>query len=208
MGQTTGVRFETVFLSKNPPDDEEINRLIYWSKRFDELGLAPKSAGNLSFRTKQGFIITATGVELRATGEDNLVEVLRVERKKDQILVYTNGRVVPSKETVLHSGIYDSRPEINAVFHIHDQLVLEFANELNLPCTEGEQPRGSYELAEEVHRLLSLAKNVKYLVLRNHGVIAVGETMEEAGRLVEGVNSMARNITQKKGVENEDNARV
>jgi len=77
-----------------------------------------------------------------------------------------------------------------------------------LPCAEGEQPRGSYELAKEVQRLLGLAKDAKYLVLRNHGVIAMGETLEEAGRLAEDINRMARNIIQKKGVENEDNARV
>jgi len=199
VGQTTGVRFETVFLGKNPPTDERTNQLIYWAKRFDKLGLAPKSAGNLSFRTKKGFIITATGVELRATEKENLVEVVKVEIDKDQILVYAKGRVVPSKESVLHSGIYDLRPEINAVFHTHDELVLEFTDELKLPCTEGEQPRGSYELAKEVRRLLSLAKNAKYLVLRNHGVIAVGETLEEAGRLAEDMNRMGRNMIQEKG---------
>ncbi len=198
MGQTTEVRFETVFVNKTPPDDERTKELIYWSKRFDRLGLAPKSAGNLSFRIKKGFIITATGVELRAVEKENLVEVLKVEVEKGQILVYVKGRVVPSKESVLHSGIYGLRPEINAVFHTHDQMVLEFAEELKLPCTEGEQPRGSHELVKEVQRMLGLAKNTKYLVLRNHGVISMGETLEEAGRLVEDMNKLARQ-TQEKG---------
>lgn len=198
MSQITGVRFETAFLSKNPPRDKRTDQLVHWCQRFDKLGLAPKSAGNLSFRTKQGFIITATGVELKAAEKANLVEVLQVEIKEDQILVHAKGRMVPSKESVLHSGIYDLRPEINAVFHTHDQLVVELVDELKLPCTEGEQPRGSYELATEVQRMLRLMEDARYLVLRNHGVIAMGETMVEAGSLAENMNRMAGDFTQRK----------
>ena len=198
MGQTTEVRFKTVFLSKNPPDDDRTKELIYWAKRFDKLGLAPKSAGNLSFRTKKGFIITATGVALRAAEKENLVEVLEVEIEQAQIVLHVKGKGVPSKESVLHSGIYDSRPEINAVFHIHDELVVGLADELKLPCTQGEQPRGSYELAKEVDRVLGLAEDTRYLVLRNHGVVAMSETLEEAGRLVEDTHKTVRK-TQEKG---------
>lgn len=192
MVETTGLRFKTVFLSKTPPDDERINRLIYWAKRFDQLGLAPKSAGNLSFRTGKGFVITATGVALRAAEKGNLVEVLKVEIEPAQIVLYVKGTANPSKESVLHSGIYDSRPRINAVFHIHDESVIGLTDELKLPCTQGEQPRGSYELAKEVDRVLGLTEDARYLVVRNHGIVSMGETLEEAGRLVEDMNKMAR----------------
>ena len=198
MSQATGVRFETAFLSKSPPRDERMGQLVYWCQRFDKLGLAPRSAGNLSFRKKQGFIITATGLELRAVKKGNLIEVVKVETDNQQTLVYAKGRVVPSKESVLHSGIYELRPEINAVFHTHDQLVVELADELKLPCTEGEQPRGSYELVKEVQRMLCLMEDARYLVLRNHGVIAMGETMETAGSLAEDMNRMARDFAQRK----------
>ena len=208
VGQTTGVRFETVFVSKNPPDDDRVDELIYWSWRFDELGLAPKSAGNLSFRTKNGFVITATGVALKDAARDNLVEVLKVEVGEAQIVVDARGKVVPSKESVLHSEIYELKPEINAVFHIHDQLVVELVDELNLPCTEGEQPRGSYELVTEANRLLRLTTEAKYIVLRNHGIISMGETLEEAGKLAEDINKTAQDVAQKKGVENEDNTGI
>ena len=199
MGQATGVRFDTVFLSKNPPDDDRVSQLIYWSRRFGELGLAPKSAGNLSFRTKNGFIITATGVALKAAERENLVEVLKVEREEAQIVVNVRGKEVPSKESILHSEIYGLRPEINAVFHIHDLLVVELADELKILCTEGEQPRGSYELVTEVNRLLRLTADANYIVLRNHGIISMGETLEEAGKLAEDMNKKAQNVAQKKG---------
>lgn len=197
MRENTRGGFETVFLSKNPPDDKRANRLIYWAKRFNKLGLTPKSAGNLSFRTEKGFVITGTGINLGAIEKEELVEVLKAEIGQSQILVYAKGQVVPSKESLLHSEIYDLRTEINAVFHAHDPLVLELADELSMPGTEREQPRGSYELAKEVNKLLGLNKDVKYFVLKNHGVIAIGETLEEAGRLAESMHKMTR---KKRGV--------
>ena len=190
--ESTGARFETVFLSKNPPHDEKTNRLIYWAKRFDKLGLTPKSAGNLSFRTGKGFVITGTGINLGAIEKEGLVEVLKVEIEKSPILVYAKGRVSPSKESLLHSEIYELRAEINAVLHAHDQLVLAFVDKLRMPCTEREQPGGSYELAKEVNKLLCLRKDVRYFVLKNHGIIAMGETLEEAGGLAESMHKTAR----------------
>jgi len=192
MKENAWVTFEAVFLNKNPPDDERIGRLLYWARRLDELGLTPKSAGNLSFRTKRGFVITGSGVNLGAIGEEELVEVLKVEIEKNRTVVQTKGKVVPSKESLLHSEIYRLRAEINAVFHAHDQLVLKSADKLRLPCTEKEQSRGSYELVREVSRLLGLLGGVRYFILRNHGVIAMGETLEEAGKLAEDMNKMAR----------------
>lgn len=204
MKQNTGVRFETVFLSKNPPGDERTDQMIYWAHRFDKLGLAPKSAGNLSFRTKKGFVITATGVALGTAEKENLVEVLKVEIEQARIMVSVKGKVLPSKESVLHSEVYDSRPEISAVFHIHDQLVVGLADELKLPCTEGEQPRGSYELVKEVGRVLGLAEDTKYLVLKNHGVIAMGETIEETGKLAVYMHKIARSKTDEGGKDEDD----
>ncbi len=208
MTETTGVRFETVFLSNSPPDDERVDRLIYWCQRFHDLGLAPKSAGNLSFRTKQGFVITGSGINLGAIKKDEFVEVLKVEMETNRTLVYARGRIVPSKESLLHSEIYHLRAGVNAVFHIHDQLVLELADELEIPCTEREQPRGSYQLVREASELLVRTEGVECFVLKNHGVVAVGETLEDAGRLAERINKMARNKAPRKGGENEDNGRL
>lgn len=199
MEKLAPVRFETVFLDKNPPEDDRISELVCWGRRFHKLGLAVKSAGNLSFRTGSGFIVSATGVALEALERENLVEVLKVEIGQGQILVHAKGRLVPSKESMLHSGIYALRPKINAVFHTHDQLVVELADELPIPCTRGEQPRGSTELAEEVQRLLRSQGAARYIVLRKHGIIAMGETMEEAGRLAEEMNRMARDTIEKTG---------
>lgn len=192
MAGNTALQFETVFLSESPPDSERASRLIYWARRFHELDLVPESAGNLSFRTGKGFVITGSGINLGAIEKEGLVEVLKVAIESSQILVYAQGQVLPSRESLLHSEIYNLRAEINAVFHAHDRLVLELAGELEIPCTEREQPRGSYELVKEVNKLLGLRKDIKHFVLRNHGFISMGKTLEEAGRLAEDMRKMAQ----------------
>ncbi|MFC2006513.1 class II aldolase/adducin family protein, partial [Chloroflexota bacterium] len=96
--ENTRLIFETVLLEKSPPDDERTSRLIYWCKRFHKLSLVPESAGNLSFRTKQGFVITGTGINLWAIEKGGLVEILKVEIEKGQTLVYAKGQVLPSRE--------------------------------------------------------------------------------------------------------------
>ena len=206
MVEKTGVRFDTVFLNENPPDDDGIEQLICWGKRFYQLGITSGSAGNLSFRTKDGFVVTGSGFGLDNLENEHFVEVVNEEITNGQIVVYAKGKVIPSKESVFHWEIYQLRAEINAVFHAHDQMVLESADEVNVPCTKREHPRGSYEQAKEVKELLSLARGVRYLVLKNHGIVSTGETIEEAGRLAEYMNKRARQT--KEGGKNEDDARL
>jgi len=188
------ITFETIFLNQNPPDDRKISQLVQWGKIFHELGLVPKAAGNLSFRTEKGFIITGSGTRLGSLQEEDLVEVTEVNAGKNQILVYAKGCVAPSKESLLHWEIYSLKAQINAVFHNHDQVVMKVARELGLPVTERMRPRGSYELAKEAGRLLSLTDDLKYLVLKRHGIVSLGESMDEAGKLAETVHKVAFDI--------------
>ena len=36
--------------------------ILYWSKRLYQKGLTPATSGNISVRTKDGILITASGV--------------------------------------------------------------------------------------------------------------------------------------------------
>jgi L-fuculose-phosphate aldolase len=194
------VKFETVFLDSNLPNDKRINELIYWSKKFDKLGLTPNSAGNLSFRTENGFIISGTGVELKNIKKQDFVEVLRVQRTmKGRIFVFAKGKAIPSKESLLHEVIYNLRPEINAIFHCHDKVALEFADKLDMPRTKKEQPPGSEDLVEEVRILLNSKKTIKYFFLKNHGIVSMGKNREEAGERAEFVHAIAQDIKKWKG---------
>ena len=192
--------FEPVFLTNNPPADARVNRLIYWGKRLHELGLVSGTDGNLSFRTENGFVITGSGITLKTMRKEDMAEVTGVEVRENQILVCVTGNSTPSKESLLHWEVYRFRRETNAVFHTHDQLMLERATELKLPITSREQPKGSYELAKEASTLLNLIKDTKYFVLREHGVVSLGEDLEEAGQLAETMHKMVKNRVSKGGI--------
>lgn len=174
----SGTKFETIFKEKIILYNEKINELAGWCKKFSELGLAPfvegNYAGNLSFRTDNGFIITAAGCNLGNTDKEDFVEVIEV--KESEVIV--RGIKNPSSETRMHNEIYKNRPEINAIFHGHDEAVLK--NSKDLPITEKEQPYGSLELVQEVINVLN---DNNYVIIRNHGIISLGKTMEEAGTL-------------------------
>ncbi|MCD6403136.1 MAG: class II aldolase/adducin family protein [Candidatus Aenigmarchaeota archaeon] len=180
MEEYVGVKFEVKFVSNEVPKDKLLETLKKWCKIFDETGLAPfdgkRNYGNLSFRTEKGFIITASGKNFRQMKDDDFVLVERCDVEKK--VVYAHGKKEPSSESMMHYVIYQKRKDINAVFHGHDAIVLEKAEKLNLPITK-EVSYGTVELVREVEKFLEN----DYIVLKNHGFVSLGNTMEKAGIL-------------------------
>jgi ribulose-5-phosphate 4-epimerase/fuculose-1-phosphate aldolase len=178
----SGTKFKTIFKEKKVLNNKKISELTKYCNKFTELGLAPfvdgGHAGNLSFRTENGFIITAAGTDLAKTSEEDFVEVINVNNSEVTVI----GTKEPSSETLMHNAIYQKRPDINAIFHGHDKAVME--NPQELPITEKEQPYGSLELVQEVIKLLNtLNENTNYIIIKNHGILSLGKTMEQAGNL-------------------------
>jgi L-fuculose-phosphate aldolase len=175
-----GARFKTIFLTEEIPENGEVSRLKKWCQCFADLDLAPQRenayAGNLSIRAEHGFIITAAGADLGSLGEDELVRVIDINRDHHSVTVY--GKREPSSESFLHHAIYTARPRVHAVFHGHDELVLRYGQTMHLPVTAREQPYGTLELADEMLQVLG---NHNYIVIRNHGFIALGTDMDQAG---------------------------
>jgi len=188
-----GTKFETRFVEWRVPDDVRIIVLRKWCHRFAELGVAPageeSGAGNLSFRTDLGFIITAAGANLGTLTDRDFVEVIRTDIGNRQI--YERGVKEPSSESFLHDAVYRARPEVNAVFHGHDEAIMQSAEKLEIPVTMREQPYGTPELAAEVVRILN---NVTFLVIRNHGFLSPGKNMKEAGQAVVDIKKKIESI--------------
>lgn len=175
---------QKIALGKTIVNYPEMEQLIRWGKKFSQLGIAPGSTGNLSFRTKNGFVVTGTGIELGNTQKANLVEVLGVDIRKDgQIFIHFKGLVDPSKEALFHWTIYNLRPDVNAVFHLHDWAMLELGKTLEIPSTEQEEPPGTYELNLQVESVLRANCDVDYFILKDHGIVSAGSTIKEAGEL-------------------------
>ncbi|MGD9131012.1 MAG: class II aldolase/adducin family protein [Candidatus Bathyarchaeota archaeon] len=177
------IRFNISFVSDQVPRDPKIEELEEWCERFQRNGLTPEFegnyTGNLSFRCRKGFVITASGLKSKQNlSNDCFVYVKSYDEHSNT--VYVEGRRQPSSEAVMHYLIYKTRKEVNAVFHGHNDVIMMNAEKLGLTVTEREHESGTTELAKEVLKAL---ENKNLVVLRNHGFVSVGKTMEEAGEL-------------------------
>jgi L-fuculose-phosphate aldolase len=177
------IRFNISFVSDQVPRDARIDELKEWSEKFQKNGLTPEIegnyTGNLSFRSKEGFVITASGLKSKENlSNDCFVYVKNYDKPSNT--VYIEGRRQPSSEAVMHSLIYKTRKEVNAVFHGHNDAIIMNAEKLGFPVTEKEHEPGTIELAKEVLKVLG-DKNL--IVLKNHGFVSLGRTMKETGEL-------------------------
>lgn len=180
-------RFRVIFRDHHPNHyPAEMERLLAWCKIFDEDGLAPveggASAGNLSFRTPGGFVITPTRSQLKSgLSWRHLVEIVRADWLAYEVHVL--GERAPSSDTFLHERIYALRPDVAAVFHGHDGLILRHGAILakedpSLKLTECARAFGTKEDAMETARDLGSADAIIRL---GHGFVTVGRTQEHAG---------------------------
>ena len=161
--------------------------------------MVPGKAGNVSARIRDddGFVIaiTPTLVSLQDLNEDDIVLV------KDNGEILSKGK--PSSEVNMHLAIYREKPEVNGIVHAHSPYATGFAfSNKKLKRLEGfgaikseyvvevpyEKP-GSIELAEKAADAL---KDEDLVILKNHGIIATGETVEEASGLIEFAEGIAK----------------
>lgn len=189
------VRTRDLLPNLYPGDDA---RLSHWCGQFAAEGLAPveggASAGNLSFRTPRGFVITASRSLLKSgLSWRDFVEVVREDW--DAYEMHVLGDRVPSSDAFLHGRIYAVRSDVNAVFHGHDDLVLAHADalarELPIVSTDEAMLFGTREDAMETARALGKAD---YIIRKGHGFVSVGRTLDHAGERALAVHRRAHQI--------------
>ena len=96
-------------------------------------GINQGSAGNISVRYEDGFLITPSGIAYEKLRPENIVFVNRNGISRD--------RLAPSSEWRMHRDIYLDRPEAGAVLHAHSN----FATALS--CLRLEIPAFHYMVA-------------------------------------------------------------
>lgn len=133
------------------------------------------SAGNISFRHKDGFIITAATADIMKLKLRDFVFIKEVDLEKK--IVRASGFREPSSETMLHSAIYHKRKDVKAIFHGHNDKILENSSALDLVSTKQFAEYGTVELIDSVMEVL--AKN-KFLILKDHGILSLGKTIDES----------------------------
>lgn len=159
-------------------------RVIAISQSLDAAGLVPNKSGNVSCRSPGGFLITPSGKPYRDLAPGDLVE-LPVHGEPP-----ASARR-PSSEWRMHAAIYADRPDAAAIVHTHSPRATALACAGrgippfhymialaggDIRCTSY-ATFGTADLAETAVRGLEGRRAV---LLGNHGVIAIGGSLEEA----------------------------
>lgn len=192
--------------------------LIEAGKKMVNDELTIETWGNISIRDKETQLVymTPSAMDYNSIKEDDIVVC-----QLDGTIV--EGKRKPTIETNMHLGIYNNRPDVNAVIHTHPiyslvfgvlredipPIIDEAAQILGdcVPITEYALP-GSDHLAQVCVDLLG--KNRKAIVMASHGALCVGEDIDMAFKvsavleMTAKVYTLARSIGTPKTLSSED----
>ena len=174
--------------------------IVALGRSLYDRGLAHGSAGNISVKLTDGWLITPTNSCL---GRLDPARISRVD---------TNGTVVsgdaPSKEILLHSVMYEEQPTCEAVVHLH------CVHAVAVSCIDGLDPKDAfppitaysimqagavalvpyYAPGEEAlaTALRRVANKHHAILLSNHGPIVAGSSLEAAVNAIEELEQTAK----------------
>ena len=179
-------------------------RQLLWTvaREMVQQGLVTGSNGNASMRlegnTRQGLIlVTATALAYRDLKPEDLV-VIDLEGED------VEGDLIPSSETTTHLEMYRAREDIGAIIHTHSTFASVAAvTGLEIPPIVDEmviKVGGSVKVAEYgfpsseelAQKATAALEERKAVLLRNHGLVAVGHTPWEALEVCELVEQVAK----------------
>ncbi len=170
------------------------------------MGFTSPVSGNHSVRmqNKKWMWITPSGVPRYNLQEEDLVKV-QLETGK------TLGRVKPSIEWHMHVSIYKKLGKVNAIVHTHSPYTLGIAisgidkfqhiiEEAKIvvgnPVIIQNKPSGSTELANMVSEAFGQGgEKMRAVIIKNHGVVAVGSNIHQARAVVEALEEWAKILT-------------
>lgn len=163
-------------------------------------GLAHGSAGNISVKLGDGWLMTPTNSCL------GRLDPARISRLDARGALVSGDK--PSKETFLHVAMYRERPQSGAVVHLHSAHAVAVSCMADIdpenvfpPVTAYAimqvgrlalvpyHPPGDESLAEAVRRL---AGRHHAVLLANHGPVVAGATLDAAVNAIEELEQTAK----------------
>ena len=174
-------------------------QLLHISQQLVSLGLNRGTAGNVSVRADSGagdagFLITPSGLAVDKMASSDMVWM--------DFSGNATGAYPSSSEWRFHRDILQQKPQVNAVIHTHSIYASTFSTfRTDMPpfhymiaLAGGDSIRcapyalfGSQQLSDNAIEAL---KDRKACLLANHGMIAVGETLEKALNITQEVETL------------------
>ncbi len=159
-------------------------QLIAAALRMSAAGLNKGTAGNLSVRVADGFLITPTGMAYERLAADDIV-LMHLDGAHE-------GKRKPSSEWRFHRDLYVARPEAGAVLHAHSPFATSLA------CLRRDIPPFHYMIARFGGDTLRCAAYATFgtqalsdaaisamaarcaCLLANHGMLVFGKDLTQA----------------------------
>ena len=151
---------------------------------MNEDGINQGTSGNVSVRTDEGFLITASGIPYKKMKPQHVVEM--------DLEGGYRGDYLPSTEWRMHLDIFKARPEAQAIVHVHSTYATALA------CLRKEIPAFHYMIGiaggdtlrvsdyaefgtqELSDTMLKAMEGRSGCLLANHGQICFGNSLEQA----------------------------
>lgn len=168
------------------------SELVRYSQLCYERHLVGAACGNLSARIpgSDAVMVTAAGVSFRDVGRGNLLVI----DSQGKVLEGPAG-AKPSKEINFHLAVYEARPAVGAIIHVHPSYATVFAASGRLIPTitisaqlnlrQGQliavAPPGSRELRDLVSQSVTVSpSDTNIFLLASHGMLAISRNFSDA----------------------------
>lgn len=166
------------------------------AQAIDRAGFCPSKSGNVSARFGDGLLVTPSGLPYAGMRPEDLVE-LSLEGD------VRSGARKPSSEWPFHTTIYRARPDAQAIVHTHSPMatalscarrpipafhyMIALAGGADIRCA-AYATFGTQELADNA---VAALEGRKATLLANHGVIALGSSLDGAYAIAAEVENLA-----------------
>jgi L-fuculose-phosphate aldolase len=175
---------------------EARRKIIATALKMNTLGINQGKSGNVSARAEAGFLVTPTGIPYEETKPEQIV-LMSLDGTFD-------GDTLPSSEWRFHADIYRARADVHAIVHTHSAFattiaclgknipafhyMIAVAGGRNIRCA----PYATFGTQELSNHALAALEERQACLLAQHGMIAVGATLEKALALAVEVETLAR----------------
>ncbi|MBN1414099.1 MAG: class II aldolase/adducin family protein [Bacteroidales bacterium] len=178
--------------------NEYRKEVAYFMHRLYDKGLTTTSGGNISYKIDEKRLLITPSALDKGRMKSNQVGLMRMSGEN------LTSSLKPSIESGMHIAIYKKRPDINAIVHAHPTVASTFTVlRRSINCTLTAEARAILGVPKRVPYALMgsalLAETVSdhvtdthVLLLENHGVVCLGQTLLEAFNRMEVLEAAAK----------------